>query len=143
LAYQTPSSNSIEVIALNSTGEDNFWFGLSDFDPSGSWISDYNQNSAGGHPRPMSIPLNGIGNLGAIPNSADIAPNYLALNLFTQGNVPNPTGFTIYLVMPDGSYQVFEGFVPSTVFLDNPVVAVHVEDDSANPGMKLYTFSAI
>ena len=138
-----PNPNAIEALAFNSTGGDNFWFGLSSFDSAGNWVTDYNQNSAAGHPRPMSIPLNGNGNLGAIPNSADVAPNYLALNVFTQGTVPNPTGITVYLVMPDGSFQVFESSVPSTFFQDNPVVAVTVEDDSANPGMKSYTFSAI
>lgn len=135
--------NAIEALAFNATGGDNFWFGFSSFDPAGNWITDYNQNSAAGHPRPMSIPLNGAGNLGTIPNSADVAPNYLALNLFTQGTVPNPTDVTIYLVMPDGSYQVFESSVPSTFFTDNPVVAVDVVDDPANPGMKLYTFSEL
>ena len=143
IGLPTSSPTSIEAIALNSTGEDNFWFGFSLFDPSGNWLTDYNQNSAAGHPRPMSIPLNGSGNLGPIPNSVDVAPNYLALNLYTRGTVPNPTGFTIYIVMPDGSYQVFEGTVPSTLFLDNPVVGVHVEDDPDNVGMKLYTFTAI
>lgn len=137
------SPNSIEALAFNETGADNFWFGFSSFDSAGNWLTDYNQNSAAGHPRAMSIPLNGAGNLGGIPNSADVAPNYLALNLFTQGTVPNPTGFSIYLVMPDGSYQVFTGSVPSTSFLDNPVVNVNVVDDPANAGMKIYTFSAI
>ncbi|MCI2229963.1 hypothetical protein MC378_12365 [Polaribacter sp. MSW13] len=138
-----PSPTSIELLAFNETGVDNFWFGLSEFDPSGNWVTDYDQNSAAGHPRPMSIPLNGNGLLGTIPNSASIAPNYLALNLFTQGTVPNPTGYTIYIVMPDGSYQVFEGSVPSTFFADNPIVGVNVVDDPANPGMKKYTFSAL
>jgi hypothetical protein len=143
IGLPTPSPTSIEALAFNETGGDNFWFGLSSFDPAGGWITDYNQNSAAGHPRAMSIPLNGAGNLGAIPNSADVAPNYIALNLFTQGTVPNPTGVTIYLVMPDGSFQVFESSVPSDIFLDNPVVSVKVEEDPANPGMKLYTFTEI
>ena len=135
--------NAIEALAFNETGGDNFWFGFSSFAPDGSWITDYNQNSAAGHPRPMTIPLNGNGNLGSIPNSADVAPNYLALNVFTQGTIPDPTGITVYLVMPDGSFEVYESSVPSTFFQDNPVVGVTVEDDAANPGMKKYTFSAI
>ncbi|MDA9339649.1 hypothetical protein N9Q68_01620, partial [Polaribacter sp.] len=143
LGLPTPSPDSIEALAFNETGADNFWFGLSSFTSGGDWVTDYNQNSAFGHPRPMSIPLNGAGNMSAIPNSDDVAPNYIALNLYTFGTIPNPTGFTVYLVMPDGSFQVFEGFVPSDIGLDNPVVSVKVEDDSVNAGMKIYTFTEL
>ncbi len=142
LGLPPASPTSIEAVAANDTGTDSFWFGLSSFTSGGTWVADYNQNSTNGHPRPMSIPLDGIGNLGLIPNSADIEPNFLALNMFTQGTVPDPTGFTIYLVMPDGSYESFSGTVPATLFADNPVVKVDVTTD-ATSGDKNYVFSAL
>ena len=142
LGLPPASPTSIEAIAANDTGTDSFWFGLSSFTPDGSWVTDYNQNYDAGHPRPMSIPLDGNGNLGFIPDSADIEPNFLALNMFTQGTIPDPTGFTIYLVMPDGSYESFSGTVPGDLFVDNAVVRVDVTTDSSS-GNKNYVFSEL
>lgn len=144
LGLPNANPNGIEALAFNETGRDNFWFGLSSFTSNGTWRTDYHQNFANGYPRPMTIPFNGVGNLEAIPNSTDVEPDYIALNIYTENFISNPTiGITIYLVMPDGSYEVFESSVPNNLFEDNPVVAVKVEDDAANPGMKKYTFSAL
>lgn len=138
------SPNSIELAVTNEGAFTGIWFGLSQFRSSGAWVSDYHQNSTDGSPRFMSIPLNGQGNLRAIPNSADVAPNIMALNLYVQRTLPNnPHKFSIYITMPDGSTQVFKGSIPSRRGADNAVVKVLIEDDSNNPGNRKYTFSEL
>lgn len=140
----SPSPDSIELAFTNQGDFANIWFGLSQFTTSGGWIADYHQNSSGGSPRFMSIPLDGAGELGTIPNTSDVEPNMLALNLFTQAVLPNdPHEFKIYVTMPDGSTQEFEGTIPAATSTDNAVVKVTIEDDPNSPGNKTYVFSEL
>lgn len=138
-----PNPDSIGAVFFNEDSEAAIWFGFSEFSDSGSWLDDYNQNSNGSYPRLMSIPLDGEGNLGTIPNSSSVAPNILALNLYPQLTISNPLRYSIVLVMPDGTVQVLSGELSSNPGVDNAVVLVEVTDDAANPGMKSYVFSNI
>lgn len=133
------SDNSIELIFLNQNEDAGIWFGLSQFTPSGGWITDYHQNSNGDYPRKMSIPLDGNGQFGAIPNSADVAPNVIGLDLFPFSTVN--MGYTILIMHPNGVLEAFSGNIDSYWFEDNAVVLVDVTDDVDNPGMKNYMFS--
>lgn len=138
-----PSPNDIVVMMTNSANSGSIWLGLSQFNADGStWIADYEGSINGRNPRICNIPLSGAGAFGAIPNSADIDPNTLAVNLYPQATLPqNPTDYNVFVVMPDGTYQSFSGSIPASRGVDNAVVKVVAADDSANPGQKTYTFS--
>lgn len=137
-----PSPDSIEIAFTNSFESPSIWFGLSAFDVNDNWITDFNQNSTGGPIRFQSIPLDGNTNLNGVLNSADILPNYIALNLFPQTSFSEPIGYTIYITMPDGTSQEFSGAIPESIYVDNSIVLVTVADDVNNPGLKTYVFSA-
>ena len=137
-----PSPDSIEIAFTNSFESPSIWFGLSAFDVNDNWITDFNQNSTGGPIRLQSIPLDGNTNLNGVLNSADILPNYIALNLFPQTSFSEPIGYTIYITMPDGTSQEFSGAIPESIYVDNSIVLVTVADDVNNPGLKTYVFSA-
>ena len=138
-----PSPDSIEIAFTNSFESPSIWFGLSAFDVNDNWITDFNQNSTGGSIRFQSIPLDGNTNLNGVLNSADILPNYIALNLFPQASFSEPIGYTIYITMPDGTSQEFSGAIPASIYVDNSIVLVTVADDVNNPGLKTYVFSAL
>tara|TARA_B100000795_G_scaffold177849_1_gene134405 strand:- start:180 stop:1022 length:843 start_codon:yes stop_codon:yes gene_type:complete len=138
-----PSPDSIEIAFTNSFESPSIWFGLSAFDVNDNWITDFNQNSTGGPIRFQSIPLDGNTNLNGVLNSADILPNYIALNLFPQTSFSEPIGYTIYITMPDGTSQEFSGAIPASIYVDNSIVLVTVADDVNNPGLKTYVFSAL
>jgi hypothetical protein len=138
-----PSADSIELAFTNSFESSSIWFGLSAFDSNGNWLTDFNQNSTGGPIRFQSIPLDGNTNLNGVLNSADILPNYIALNLFPQASFSEPIGYTIYVTMPDGTSQEFSGTIPGSIYVDNSIVLVTVADDASNPGLKTYVFSAL
>ena len=135
------SSDSVELVFMNQDEQASIWFGLSQFTAGGSWVGDFNQNSNGDYPRKMSLPLDGIGSFGAIPNSADVTPDIVALNLYPMTAISNPMGFTILAMYPDGTLKVLNGSISSSPFTDNAAVLVTVTDDAANPGMKLYDLS--
>jgi len=135
-----PNPDNIELVFLNSDEEANIWFGLSQFTTDGTWVTDFNQNSNGDYPRKMSIPLDGNGNIGAIPNSADVAPDVISLNLYPQAAISDPMGYTILVVFPDGDVQVLSGDISSGLFTDNAIIKVVVTDDTANPSLKSYEF---
>ena len=90
----------------------------------------------------MSIPLNGFG-FQPIPISADIEPNFLAINLFPQVQLSNDTtDYNIVITMPDGSGLFYEGTISSAIGVDNPVVKVTSTKDSATGNLN-YSFSEI
>ncbi|APG66116.1 hypothetical protein LPB136_12370 [Tenacibaculum todarodis] len=147
LVLPAPNPNGIELLAFNELGEAGaLWFGMSAFDiATGDWITDIQTNSAGTHPRPMTLPLDGLGNAGFyIPNDDLLASidAFMALNLFNQSTSAEPIGFTIYAVFPDGTVEKFTGDVPPGQFVDNAVVGVSVKTDtsSTNPNQVLYSF---
>ncbi|MCH3883515.1 MULTISPECIES: hypothetical protein [Tenacibaculum] len=147
LVLPAPNPDSIELLAFNDLGEAGaLWFGMSAFDiATGDWFADVQTNSAGTHPRPMSLPLDGVGNAGfLIPNDDLLASidAFMALNLFNQTTSTEPIGFTIYAVFPDGTVEKFTGDVPPGQFVDNAVVGVSVTTDtsSTNPNQVLYSF---
>jgi len=135
------NSDSVELVFMNQDEQASIWFGLSQFTTGGSWVTDFNQNSNGDYPRKMSLPLDGNGSFGAIPNSADVDPDIVALNLYPMTAISNPMGFTILAMYPDGTLKVLNGSISSSPFTDNAAVLVTVTDDAANPGMKLYDLS--
>ncbi len=139
----TPNPDSIELVFLNTDGQSSIWFGLSEFEADGNWVTDFQQNSNGSYPRMMSLPLDGDGTFGPIPNSADVAPNFIALNLYPQTTISDPMGYTIVAVRPDGTVEVLSGSLSSSTFVDNAIVAVEVTNDASNPGMKNYVFTSI
>jgi hypothetical protein len=139
--FPTANADNLELVFLNEASESAIWFGMSLFTTSGGWLTDYNQNSNGDYPRFMSIPLDGNGNLAAIPNSADVAPDVIGLDLFTQTFI-SQMGYLIWAVSPDGSVQELTGTLPATgPSVDFAVVRIDVSDDTDNPGNKKYVLS--
>lgn len=113
LGIPTPDPNNIQVLMLNDSSDDpgDIWMGLSSFTSGGAWIEDFEGSLNSQYPRVTFVPLDGAGAFGNIPNTADIAPDFLAINLFVQGTINDPTNFNIYVVHPDGSFQSFTGSI--------------------------------
>lgn len=137
------SSTDITVMMTNSANSGSLWLGLSQFSADGStWVADYEGSLNGNNPRISSLPLNGVGAFATIPNSVDIAPNVMAINLYPQVTMSQDlTNYNIYVIMPDSSVQSFSGSIPATAAVDNAVVKVEIADDANSPGNRTYTFS--
>ncbi|MDY0781185.1 hypothetical protein [Tenacibaculum sp. IB213877] len=117
------------VLSLNSPTD--VFFSFAEFNSEGEW----QQDIYGVLGTSFSIPLNA-----GIQNSVDLYPNYYALDVFTD--VLTESGYTIYVVYPDSSVEIFSGNdLTLDGYTDQDVVWVNVEDDPNDPSNKLFTFT--
>jgi len=144
LSLPVPSQDNVLVVMANSDNSPELWLGLSEFSSDGSiWVNDYvGSLNDGSYPRIASIPLNGAGAFGAIPNSSSIAPNTLAINLYPREELSGTVTYEIYVVMPDGTSQSFNGEIPGTSSVDNAAVKVTCIEDPNNSAQKKYSFES-
>lgn len=127
----TPGSINL-LLDLHDTSGALAIFAFSAFDSDGNWITDIFGGTLNDN---FSIPVTT-----SIGNSSDILPNYYSLDVFSQPlNSPN---YTIYIVYPDFSVNIFSGTnLSQDGFIDQDIILVDVSDDSSTPGDKIYTFT--
>lgn len=139
-----PSPTMVKVLMIHNDGTNNLWLGVSQFTSDGTWVADYEGSNNTIYPRLCEIPLTGVGTFGTIPNSVDINPNMIALNLYTRSTLTqDPTNYNIFVVMPNGDSQSFSGTVGAVTATDNAVVKIDVSPDSNTPGNRLFVFSEL
>lgn len=135
ISVPAPDPNAYNVVlTFDDTSNPAALFTLAGFSEDGVWLADL----LGGLERGFSIPLNS-----GLLNSSEISPLFYAINIFSV-SLSDP-GYTVYVVAPDSTVDIFSGSNVALVdgFTDVIVALVDVSDDPnpINPGDKLYTFT--
>ncbi|TYP99548.1 hypothetical protein C7447_101148 [Tenacibaculum adriaticum] len=125
------SANAINIVLSLDSPTDVF-FSFAAFNSDGGWEADL----YGGLSTSFSIPINAN-----IQNSIDISPDfYYAIDIYSAP-LTDP-GYTIYVVKPDTSIEIFSGSnLDLNGSTDQDVILVDVSDDPDVPGNKLFNFT--